>query len=125
MVIAKIILKGIYISRCRLFRRIEDFNYEVKVYKSDNKLPFYIKKVIVKNEFEKSVAIKIENVVIKYSFDKLIKYLDVRDVEPTEQEFNDNVAIALAKNTIKSHNNATIIQMKDTDGKRTAQKSSL
>ena len=79
--------------------------------KNTKKLPFIKKQIIVSNDCEKSTALKIGGVCIKYSFDKLIKYLDVRDVEITEPEFKTNVAIALAKTTIETHNSTNIIQL--------------
>ena len=65
---------------------------------------------------------------IKYSFDKLIKYLDVRDVEITEPEFKTNVAIALAKTTVDTHTSTNIIQLESREregNERAIQKSSL
>ena len=127
MVVAMMVCRVIHKVRCRSFlRRIEDFSYEVKTLKNTKKLPFIKKQIIVSNDWEKSTALKIGGVCIKYSFDKLIKYLDVRDVEITEPEFNTNVAIALAKTTSETHNSTNIIKLESREGnERAIQKSSL
>ena len=129
MVVAMIICRAIHKVRCQSFLRcIEDFSYEVKTLKNTKKLPFIKKQIIVSNDWEKSTALKIGGVCIKYSFDKLIKYLDVRDVEITEPEFKTNVAIALAKTTIETHNSTNIIQLESREregNERAIQKSSL
>ena len=128
MVVAMIVCRVIHKVRCRSFlRRIEDFSYEVKPLKNTKNLPFIKKQIIVSNDWEKSTALKIGGVCIKYSFDKLIKYLDVRDVEITEPEFKTNVAIALAKTTVETHNSTNIIQLESRErgNERAIQKSSL
>jgi len=128
MVVAMIVCRVVHKVRCRSFlRRIEDFSYEVKPLKNTKNLPFIKKQIIVSNDWEKSTALKIGGVCIKYSFDKLIKYLDVRDVEITEPEFNTNVAIALAKTTSETHNSTNIIQLESRErgNERAIQKSSL
>ena len=127
MVVAMIVCRVVHKVRCRSFlRRIEDFSYEVKTLKNTKNLPFIKKKIIVSNDWEKSSALKIGGVCIKYSFDKLIKYLDVRDVEITEPEFKTNVAIALAKTTVDTHTSTNIIQLESREGnERAIQKSSL
>ena len=128
MVVAMIVCRVIHKVRCRSFlRRIEDFSYEVKPLKNTKNLPFIKKQIIVSNDWEKSTALKIGGVCIKYSFDKLIKYLDVRDVEITEPEFKTNVAIGLAKTTVETHNSTNIIQLESRErgNERAIQKSSL
>ena len=65
--------------------------------------------------------------MIKYSFDKLIKYLDVVVDEPlTETVINENVAIALAKATTQNHKVASIMQFnrKEKDGQQFRKSSS-
>tara|TARA_R100000234_G_scaffold113111_1_gene87278 strand:+ start:728 stop:1174 length:447 start_codon:yes stop_codon:yes gene_type:complete len=128
MKIAKCICRTIHILRCRSFlRRLDDFNYEVKdmrvqypneaIYKKAvGSLPFYKKQVLKDDEIERTVALKVGDCLINYSFDKLRKYLDVRDVPITEPEFNSNVAIALAKSTTKTHNVATVVNLNDRKG---------
>lgn len=128
MVVAMVICRVVHKVRCRSFlRRVEDFSYEVKTLSNTKKLPFIKKQIIVSNDWEKSTALKIGGVCIKYSFDKLIKYLDVRDVEITEPEFKTNVAIALAKTTVDTHSSTNIIQLESRErgNERAIQKSSL
>lgn len=128
MVVAMVVCRVVHKVRCRSFlRRVEDFSYEVKTLKNTKKLPFIKKQIIVSNDCEKSTALKIGGVCIKYSFDKLIKYLDVRDVEITEPEFKTNVAIALAKTTVDTHTSTNIIQLESRErgNERAIQKSSL
>ena len=128
MVVAMVVCKVVHKVRCRSFlRRVDDFSYEVKTLKNTKNLPFITKKNLVSNEYEKSRALKIGDVCIRYSFDKLIKYLDVRDVEITEPEFQTNVAIALAKVTTETHTSANIIKLESRERKheRPIQKSSL
>tara|TARA_B100000287_G_C20665220_1_gene791517 strand:- start:2291 stop:2740 length:450 start_codon:yes stop_codon:yes gene_type:complete len=139
MVVAKTICRTIHSWRCRSFlRRLDDFRYEVKdlrqqyttegVYnKAVASLPFYTKKVLVNDDSERTVAIKLGDCMIKYSFDKLIKYLDVVPEEPlTETTINENVAIALVKATTKNHRVASIINFnrKERDGQQTRKSSS-
>lgn len=128
MVVAMVVCRVVHKVRCRSFlRRVDDFSYEVKTLKNTKNLPFITKKNLVSNEYEKSRALKIGDVCIRYSFDKLIKYLDVRDVEITEPEFQTNVAIALAKVTTETHTSANIIKLESRERKyeRPIQKSSL
>ena len=128
MVVAMVVCRVVHKVRCRSFlRRVDDFSYEVKTLKNTKNLPFITKKNLVSDEYEKSRALKIGDVCIRYSFDKLIKYLDVRDVELTEPEFQTNVAIALAKVTTETHTSANIIKLESRERKheRPIQKSSL
>ena len=139
MVVAKTICRTIHRWRCRSFlRRLDDFRFEIKdlrqqyttegVYnKAVASLPFYRKKVLVNDDSERTVAIKIGDCMIKYSFDKLRKYLDVVKEQPlTETVINENVAIALAKATTKNHEVASIIQFnrKEKDGQQIRKSSS-
>ena len=138
MVVAKAICRTIHSWRCRSFlRRLDDFRFEIKdlrqqyskegVYiKAVGSLPFYKKKVLVNDDSERTVAIKIVDCMIKYSFDKLRKYLDVIDEPLTETTINENVAIALAKATTKNHEVASIINFnrKDRDEQQTRKSSS-
>ena len=76
MVVAMLICKVVHKVRCQSFlRRVEDFSYEVKPLKETKNLPFFKKQIIVSNDWEKSIALKIGDICIKYSFDKLVKYL--------------------------------------------------
>ena len=128
MVVAMVVCRVVHKVRCRSFlRRVDDFSYEVKTLKNTKNLPFITKKTLVSNDYEKSRALKIGGVCIRYSFDKLIKYLDVRDVEITEPEFKTNVAIALAKTTVDTHTSTNIIQLESRErgNERAIQKSSL
>ena len=123
MVVARTICRTIHYWRCRSFlRRLDDFKYDVKdlrqqystkgVYKKAvGSFPFYIKKVLVNDDSERTIAIKIGDCMIKYSFDKIRKYLDVIDVPLTETTINENVAIALAKATTQNHHVASIINL--------------
>ena len=139
MVVAKTFCGVIHKVRCRSFlRRLDDFRYEVKdlrqqyttkgVYKKAvSSLPFYTKKVLVNDDSERTVAIKFGDCMIKYSFDKLRKYLDVVKEQPlTETIINENVAIALAKATTDTHKVASIINFnrKDRDGQQIRKSSS-
>ena len=63
--------------RCQLFRRIEDFNYHVFAIPQIPKAKYFQKIVEVNNDFEKTVSVKIGNVCIRYSFDKVIRHGDV------------------------------------------------
>ena len=138
MVVAKTICRTIHRWRCRSFlRRLDDFRFEIKdlrqqyttegVYnKAVASLPFYRKKVLVNDDSERTVAIKIGDCMIKYSFDKLRKYLDVIEEPLTETKINENVAIALAKATTQNHEVASIINFnrKDRDEQQTRKSSS-
>lgn len=128
MVVAMVVCRVIHKVRCQSFlRRIDDFSYEVKPLKVTKNLPFFKKQIIVSNDWEKSTALKIGGICIKYSFDKLVKYRDVRDTEITEPEFNENVAIALARVTSETHTSTNIIKLESKRGnnERAIQKSSL
>jgi len=128
MVVAMLICKVVHKVRCQSFlRRVEDFSYEVKPLKGVNNLPFFKKQIIVSNDWEKSTALKIGDVCIKYSFDTLVKYRDVRDTEITEPEFNENVAIALARTTVQTHASTNVVKLESRKGnnERAIHKSSL
>ena len=138
MVVAKAICRTVHKWRCRSFlRRLDDFRYEVKdlrtQYSSEkfykkavSSLPIYTKKVLVNDDTERTVAIKFGDCMIKYSFDKLRKYLDVIEEPLTETKINENVAIALAKATTQNHEVASIINFnrKDRDEQQTRKSSS-
>ena len=128
MVVAMLICKVVHKVRCQSFlRRVEDFSYEVKPLKGVKNLPFFKKQIIVSNDWEKSTALKIGDVCIKYSFDTLVKYRDVRDTEITEPEFNENVAIALARTTVQTHASTNVVKLESRKGnnERAIHKSSL
>lgn len=128
MVVAMVVFRLVHKVRCQSFlRRVEDFSYEVKPLKGVKNLPFFKKQIIVSNDWEKSIALKIGGICIKYSFDKLVKYRDVRDTEITEPEFNENVAIALARTTNQTHTSTNIIKLESRKGnnERAIHKSSI
>ena len=128
MLVAMIVCRLVHKVRCQSFlRRVEDFSYEVKPLKETKNLPFFKKQIIVSNDWEKSTALKIGDVCIKYSFDTLVKYRDVRDTEITEPEFNENVAIALARTTVQTHASTNVVKLESRKGnnERAIHKSSL
>ena len=96
--------------RCRAFRRIDDFNYHVFTIGKIPNSKFFMKKVEVNNDFEKTVSVKIGNVCVRYSVDKTIKNGDVLDADIKPDWI---IKRAVGSDTItKPHHEAKIINMK-------------
>ncbi len=95
--------------RCRAFRRIDDFNYHVFTISKIPNSKFFMKKTEVNNDFEKTVSVKIGNVCVRYSIDKVIKHGDVlhADIKP-----DWIIKRAVNSDITEPHHNAEIINLK-------------
>lgn len=96
--------------RCRTFlRRTNDLTYDV--FLLDEKYAvgtnYYVKKLMLDNEYERTTAIKLGNICVSYSIDKFVLSSN------TTHKFNHVYANVLARDTINSHNsNSTVVQLK-------------
>ena len=106
-----------YFFRCRI-RNKSDFNYFVDNLRNEypkgelgdtaiSQLPFFKKVVVHDDELERTCAVKIGHVKIKYSFDKTQR-------EQKVLLFDDSprweIASALLKMTIQQNHNATVLK---------------
>ena len=122
-----------HFGRCRFPGRKNDFDYFV--YDLRTQYPtkevgnlalanskFFDKKVIVDDEFERTISIKIGDICIRYSFDKTIKKPILFAYEPRWE---------LAKNLYRllkqSHYNSSVVYLKDhkAKGKQHGRKTGL
>ena len=121
-----------HFGRCRFPGRKNDFDYFV--YDLRTQYPtkelgnialenskFFEKKVILEDEFERTISIKVGDICIRYSFDKTIKKPNYFITEPKWE-----VAKSLYKLTKQSHYNASVVYLKDhKKGKRHGRKTGL
>ena len=109
-----------YFFRCRI-RNKSDFNYFVENLRDEypkgelgdtaiNQLPFFKKVVVQDDDLERSCAVKIGHVKIKYSFDKTQR-------EQKVLLFDDSprweIARQLLKMTAIRHHNASVLKFSD------------
>ena len=121
-----------HFGRCRVFRRMNDFDYRVYNLRTQyptqelgnialEKSKFFEKKVILEDKFEKTVSIKVGDICIRYSFDKTIKKPNYFISEPKWE-----TAKGLYKLLKQSHHNASVVYLKDhKKGKRHGRKTGL
>lgn len=125
MIVAEIVCKIWKYARCKLFRDVNDFDYHITdlrkqypnelVYQSHvGQLPFYLKTNEVADEFERTTSVKIGDANIRYTFDKLMRAVDVNEREllfadmpdPRTQMIND-----LLTQTVIKHNKPTALNI--------------
>jgi len=111
MTIAKAYCGTWYFARCRLFRRIDDFDYHISQLDNTDGLPFFNKVVEVNNLYEKTQSVKIGKVNVRYTFEKSAKASDVKlFVE------NPTATITCALTEFpdkKLHHNSSVVKMKN------------
>ena len=121
-----------HFGRCRFPGRKNDFDYFV--YDLRTQYPtrelgnialenskFFEKKVILEDEFERTISIKVGDICIRYSFDKTIKKPNYFISEPKWE-----TAKGLYKLLKQSHHNASVVYLKDhKKGKRHGRKTGL
>ena len=121
-----------HFGRCRFPGRKNDFDYFV--YDLRTQYPtrelgnialenskFFEKKVILEDEFERTISIKVGDICIRYSFDKTIKKPNYFITEPKWE-----AAKGLYKLLKQSHHNASVVYLKDhKKGKRHGRKTGL
>ena len=121
-----------HFGRCRFPGRKNDFDYFV--YDLRTQYPtrelgnialenskFFEKKVILEDEFERTISIKVGDICIRYSFDKTIKKPNHFISEPKWE-----TAKGLYKLLKQSHHNASVVYLKDhKKGKRHGRKTGL
>ena len=136
MVLAETYCKLWYFLRCRLGNK-SDFNYFVENLRDEypkgelgdiaiSQLPFFKKVVVANDELERTCAVKIGHVKIKYSFDKTQrkKQILLFDDSPRWE-----IARTLLRMTIRQNHNATVLKFSKTqkgkkDGSNISRKSS-
>ena len=117
MVLAGIYCRLVFFFRCRL-RNKSDFDYFITDLRLQypqgeigdvaiGKLPFFQKMVIVNDELERTCAMKIGHVNIKYSFDKTQKKQQVLLFDDSPRW---EIARALLQMTIRQNHNATVFE---------------
>ena len=105
-----------YFLRCRLLRRNLDLDYHIFTLNmpEGNDVPFFAKVVESNSAYEKTSAVKIGNVCIRYTIEKLVRLSDVAELNSTEPEI-------IIRHTLinylhnKSHHNPSIIQTRTKD----------
>jgi len=121
-----------HFGRCRFPGRKNDFDYFV--YDLRTQYPtkelgnialenskFFEKKVVLEDEFERTISIKVGDICIRYSFDKTIKKPNYFISEPKWE-----TAKGLYKLLKQSHHNASVVYLKDhKKGKRHGRKTGL
>ena len=118
MVLAGLYCRLVYFFRCRL-RNKSDFNYFITNLRLQypkgelgdiaiGRIPFFQKVVLVNDELERTCAIKIGNVSIKYSFDKTQKKQEVLLFDDSPRW---EIARALLQMTIRQNHNATVLNL--------------
>ena len=108
-----------HFGRCRFPGRKNDFDYFV--YDLRTQYPtkelgnialenskFFEKKVVLEDEFERTISIKVGDICIRYSFDKTIKKPNYFISEPKWE-----TAKGLYKLLKQSHHNASVVYLKD------------
>jgi hypothetical protein len=105
-----------YFLRCRLLRRNLDLDYHIFTLDmpEGNDVPFFAKVVESNSIYEKTSAVKIGNVCIRYTIEKLVRLSDVADLNSTNPEI-------IIKHTLsnylhnQAHHNPSIIQTRTKD----------
>tara|TARA_B100001175_G_C19317542_1_gene546096 strand:+ start:135 stop:605 length:471 start_codon:yes stop_codon:yes gene_type:complete len=136
MVLAKAYTRAWYFFRCKVRNR-SDFNCSVNNLRSQyhnnevarlalSKTKFFSKVVLVNNDIEKSVAIKIGDIEIMYSFDKKARKSNVLLFDDTPEWA---VLSAIVRMTKANHQKASVFQLskhrkEKEDGKTKHRKSS-
>ena len=108
----------------RSFNDKNNFDYFIRsVRPSPTPYPF-IKKVVYEDDKERSVSLKIGDIVIEYSFSKKPEEVDsnVCELFPTDYDPRDEVLKALVSITRQQHHNNSVLQFsnnrKENDGSK-------
>ena len=129
MSLANVVCKIWWYGRCKLRRRVNDFDYHIEdlrktypnelVYQTDmGKLPYFAKTLIIDDLNERSSALKIGDCNITYTFDKLVKAGDIPEDniiglygDPRLEQIN-----ALITETQIRHNNPSKFSKRKMEG---------
>jgi hypothetical protein len=105
-----------YFLRCRLLRRNLDLDYHIFTFDmpEGNDVPFFAKVVESNSAYEKTSAVKIGNVCIRYTIEKLVRLSDVAELNSTEPEIIIRHTLINYLNK-QAHHNPSIIQTKTKD----------
>lgn len=100
-----------YFLRCRLLRRNLDLDYHIFTLDmpEGNDAPFFAKVVESNSAYEKTSAVKIGNVCIRYTIEKLVRLSDVAELNSTEPEIIIRHTLINYLNK-QAHHNPSIIQ---------------
>ena len=108
----------------RSFNDKNNFDYFIRAVRQ-SPTPFpYIKKQVFEDDYERSVSLKIGEVVIEYSFSKTLEEVDsnVCPLFKDEYDAGDEVVKALVSITRQSHHNNSVLQFssnrKEKDGSK-------
>ena len=101
-----------------------NFDYFIRAVRQ-SPTPFpYIKKQVFEDDYERSVSLKIGEVVIEYSFSKTLEEVDsnICPLFKDEYDAGDEVVKALVSITRQSHHNNSVLQFsnnrKEKDGSK-------
>lgn len=97
-----------YFGRCRLFRRINDFEYHIYSADPEDGVKFFDKVIIIDTPLEKSSSVKIGNVYIRYSFEKSAKASDIVSLSETNPEATIATALVNYPKVKKNHNSSVV-----------------
>lgn len=108
----------------RSFNDKNNFDYFIRAVRpSPTKYP-YIKKLVYEDDYERSVTLKIGDVVIEYSFSRKLEEVDsnVCELFTTDYDPRDEVVKALVSITTQQHHNNSVLQFskngKENDGSK-------
>ena len=98
-----------YFLRCRLFRRNLDLDYHVFILTmpKNSGVPFFAKVVESNSMYEKTSAVKIGNVCIRYTIEKLVKLSDVAQLNSSEPKHSIENILVQYRDT-KAHHNPSV-----------------
>jgi hypothetical protein len=103
-----------YSVRCRLLRRNADLDYHIFPLNmpEGNDVPFFSKVVESNSAYEKTSAVKIGNVCIRYSIEKSVRLSDVAELNSSEPEQTINQALITYPKK-KAHRTSSVVQLKN------------
>ena len=108
----------------RSFSDENNFDYFIRTVRPSPTAYPFIKKVVYEDDKERSVSLKIGDIVIEYSFSKPLEEVDsnVCELFPTDYDPRDEVLKALVSITRQQHHNNSVLQFsnnrKENDGSK-------
>jgi len=108
----------------RSFSDENNFDYFIRTVRPSPTAYPFIKKVVYEDDKERSVSLKIGDIVIEYSFSKKPEEVDsnVCELFPTDYDPRDEVLKALVSITRQQHHNNSVLQFsnnrKENDGSK-------
>ena len=96
------------LARCRLMRRISDFDYHVFPLDSTEGLKTFEKVIEVNNQFEKTQSVKIGGVAVRYTFEKTAKAGDINLLSASNPEAEIKYALTTFPKKKLSHQTSVV-----------------